>query len=58
VGVGSWCGNVCVERGYQRVGELLASGVTVAMREEVVGGLGGLLSVDRILAIGVLQAPS
>ena len=38
------------------LGELLALGVTVAMREEVVGRLGEVLGVDGIPVIGVLGA--
>ncbi len=38
------------------LGELLALEVTVAMREEVVGRLGGVLGVDGIPVIGVLGA--
>ena len=37
-------------------GELLALGVTMAMREEVIGRLGGVLGVDGIPVIGVLGA--
>jgi hypothetical protein len=40
------------------LGELLALGVTVAVREEVVGRLGGLLGANRVLVIGVLGTPS
>ncbi len=46
-----------VWRGVIReLGEFLALGVTVAMREEVAGRLGGVLGVDRIPVIGVLGA--
>ncbi len=38
------------------LGELLALGVTVAMRQEVFGRLGRVLGVDRIPIIGVLGA--
>ena len=58
-----WCGGsgvgvaAFVWRGViGELGELLALGVTVAMREEVVGRLGGVLGVDRIPVIGVLGA--
>ena len=58
-----WCGGLGVGvvafvwRGViKELEELLALGVTVAMREEAVGRLGGVLCVDGIPVIGVLGA--
>ncbi len=58
-----WCGGLGVgvvafvwKGVIGELGELLALGVTVAMREEVVGRLGRVLGVDGILIIGVLGA--
>ncbi len=40
------------------LGGFLALGVTVAMGEEVIGRLGGLLGANKDLVVGVLGAPS
>ncbi len=50
---------LCGERGViGELGEFLALEVTVAVGEEVVGRLGGLIGVDGIIVVGLLRAPS